>query len=231
MWFRWVSVTLAIPTLIGFGCENSTPSSVVSASNTSIADGSDQRATSPVSAKGVVSSDPPAVVAEGQVEHPLYRSWAAHPVGTELVFKSKQTFKKRTKELEIRHKLVELTPDKAVVSRLEFDPEVNTRPQSMDDTIRRNFPLLPGVNPEDVGKPRDAIAQGEEVVTIGDQEFKTVWFDTKGRTEGGHESITRTWMCDDVPGRLVRARITVAALQFEDDQVLVEIKRPQVDGK
>lgn len=221
---RWLSVSMLVLGGLGLGCDTASTPNIASDPIDAANPPTVALTTSP---KGAAPGAA-APVASQQVDHPIYLSWADYPVGTEILVKHQQTFKDKSRESEVRFKLIELTPDKVVVSRMEIDRSLpDAKPQVVEDTIRRAFPLLPGVKPEDVGKPRNAIAEGEERLKIGDQEFETVWFDVKGRTEGGHESITRTWMSEKVPGRQVRARITVAALEFEERRDVVEIKRPE----
>lgn len=166
------------------------------------------------------------VLAE-DVEHPAYLSWARHPVGTTITMKSVTTSKGAPIETTTRTTLVALTPKSAV---LEIKVVSNAtgqvdeaRPQRYEQ--KRMFPLFPGVKKEDVGKPSNAIARGEETLSLAGKEYKAQWFDSKGRTEAG-ETFLRTWMSDEVPGRLLKSVIRVPATKLTTTDELVEVKAP-----
>ncbi len=163
-----------------------------------------------------------------EVEHPIYRSWARHPVGTAVTHKSVTTTDGPTIVTTTTTTLVELSAAKAVL-------ETTTISNATGDTVegpplrynqKRMFPLFPGVKKEDIGKPSGAIAKGEETLTLGGIAYQAEWFDSKGRTDAG-ETFTRTWMSDEVPGKLLKAVTRVPAAENTTTTVeMVEIKRP-----
>jgi hypothetical protein len=159
------------------------------------------------------------------VEAPIYTSWARFPVGTTITLRTTYESSDGKKD--------ESTTTQRLVSKGEKEVVVEqVRPADDGEEItqtfkhRRLFPLLGGMKPEDVGKPRDALAQGEETLQIAGKSFKTIWHDQRSQTEAG-PAITRSWIADDVPGRLLKAvtrleKGTTATTTI----VLVEIETP-----
>jgi hypothetical protein len=169
----------------------------------------------------------PRALAE-EVEHPIYRSWARYPVGTTVTMRSVADAPgTRPIETTTILRLVELTDEKAVVEQVVVSDATGSKSESEPQRFshRRMFPLLGDTKKEDIGKPRDAVASGEERVRIGGRDYQAVWFDTKGRTEAG-EARTRIWLSDEVPGRLLKSVTEVPAAQKTTTLELVEIKRP-----
>ena len=167
------------------------------------------------------------VVAAQQVESPIYKSWARHPVGTSVALRSVTGSDGRTIETTTTSTLLELTAEKAVVETVVVSDatgeEVKSPPQKFEH--RRMFPLFPGMKAEDIGKPVGVLAQGEEAVEVGGKTYPARWFESKGQTEAG-ESVTRTWMSDEVPGRLLKAVTRVPATGKTTALELIELKTP-----
>jgi hypothetical protein len=123
--------------------------------------------------------------------------------------------------------LVDLTGGKAVLDiRITSDGTgkvVESPPQTYNQ--RRMFPLFPGMTKDDIGKPPKTSKNGEETVKLVGKEIKTQWFDSTGQTDAG-ASFTRTWMSDDVPGKLVKAVTRVPSAKNTTTVELVEFKIP-----
>ena len=51
---------------------------------------------------------------------------------------------------------------------------------------------------------REALT-GEETLELAGRTIPAVWFDTRTKGDGGLDVLTRTWMADNVPGRLVKS--------------------------
>lgn len=175
-----------------------------------------------------LAAGPAASAPAQEVDHPAYKSWAAYKVGTQIVIRSVTEVKGNSVQTMIRTKLVAIDPAKLVLEEVKTSNATGTEVESapQEYTVRRKFPLLPGVKPEDIGKPPGASVQGKETIRVGDRSFEAVWFESKGNTEGG-PSITRTWMSDEVPGRLVKAVVEVPKARRKTTQDLIEIKTPE----
>ena len=55
--------------------------------------------------------------------------------------------------------------------------------------------------------------------------YTALWYESKGSTEAG-PSVTRTWMTDEVPGKLLKAVTRVPAAGKTTTVELVEIRTP-----
>lgn len=172
----------------------------------------------------------PAPRAEAEeVEHPIYKSWARFPVGTSITLRSITEREDQSGRITstIRQTLTRLEDARVVLEEVTTSDsggeELTYPPREV--THRRMFPLLPTVKREDIGKPSGAIASGEETLEAAGGPIPTSWFDSKGRVEAG-ETFTRTWMSDEVPGRLVKTITRVPAAQSRSSVELIEIKTP-----
>lgn len=177
----------------------------------------------------IISLGTASVAGAAEVEHPAYKSWAQYPVGTTIAVRSITESPNSKLTTTTTYKLLELKPTMAVLeTRVVSDATgrvVENRPERLEQA--KMFPLFPGVKAEDIGKPRNASSKGEETLTVLGREFKTVWYETKDRTEAG-ENITRTWLCDEMPGRLTRA---VTRIPQASTTVTREVIQFDVPGK
>jgi hypothetical protein len=165
--------------------------------------------------------------ADEPVESPVYKSWARYKVGTSIRLQAVTLIQGNRVETTTTARLVELTDEKVVVESVTASDgtgkAIENAPQKL--VYRRAFVLLPGVKREDVGKPDGSIARGEESLKLAGKEYKAQWFDSKSRVEAG-EALTRTWMSDDVPGKLLKSVTKVPAADKTTTLELVEIKTP-----
>ncbi len=150
-----------------------------------------------------------------EVEHPIYRSWAKHPVGTSITTKSvtkgvTRAGQEATITTFVKTTLLHVDDQKIVIEKLTTSDAtgVMTDTPSLTYEQRRMFPLLPGIKKEDIGKPLNSSTHGEETIKVLGKDVKAVWFDAKYRGDAG-EVLTRTWMNDDYPGRMVRSSTKV----------------------
>jgi hypothetical protein len=162
-----------------------------------------------------------------EVEHPLYRSWAAHPVGTEVVMRSVTESKGRRIESTSVTRLVRVEPDRVVIESrtAQGAPGQNTPEGAQEYEYRRMFPLMPGVKKEDVGRPK-GLSKDEESLEIAGKTYRTRSYESKGTTEAG-PSLSRSWISDQVPGQLVKSVTTVPAASTTTTLELVEIRSPK----
>lgn len=166
-------------------------------------------------------------VAAEEVEHPIYKSWARYPVGTRTTINSVTVQRGETIRLTMTYKLIEIDDEKLVILMETKNETSGQDPQvgSQKLTYRKRFPLFPGVKKEDIGKPDGSIAKGVETLKVGGKEYKADWFDSKSRVEAG-DAFTRTWMHDEIPGKLMKAVTKVPAGDKITTLELVEIKKP-----
>src|SRR5262249_22934765 len=133
-----------------------------------------------------------------EVEHPAFASWARHPVGTAVVIRAvTETNGRRTTTSTTTSTLVELKKDAAGTENRKVSDATVSVVESPPDRYEqaKMFPILKGMKKEDIGKPLNAVAQGEETLKIAGREIKTIWFETRGQREGA-TILTRTWLSD-----------------------------------
>lgn len=169
----------------------------------------------------------PATLWAEEVESPTYQSWARHKPGTMIRLRSVTEANASSVETITTVKLLEVTPRAAVVEQTIRSNATGQLVESPPETVshRRMFPLLPGVKREQIGKPTGVLAQGEESVTIAGKTYKAVWYDSKSQTEAG-PAQTRTWMSDEVPGKVLRSVTRVAAAGKTVTLELIEFQTP-----
>lgn len=162
-----------------------------------------------------------------EVEHPAYKSWVRHPIGTTVATRSRTVNSASTLTTTTTTTLVELKPDAAILETRRVSDATGRVVEGLPDRYeqRKMFPLLPGVKREEIGRPSKAVEQGEETLSLVGREIKTFWYDTKGTGEAG-ETLTRTWLSDDVPGRLVKAVTQYPTAKTTITIELVEFKAP-----
>lgn len=161
-----------------------------------------------------------------QVESPIYLSWAKYKPGTEISVRSTTVQLGKTIETVSKSRLVSVDANKVVIETVFTSngtgATVENPPQTFE--YKRWFLLLPGVRKEDIGRPEGKKEnQGEETLNLADRAFKTVWFQIRSTTEAG-EAITKVWMCDEVPGKLVKSVTKVPVADKITTLELVELK-------
>jgi len=176
----------------------------------------------------LISAVPPPALAGDVVESPIYKSWSKSKVGTSVTVSSVTVMKGQVIESTLRYTLIDFDPDKAVVEMV-VTPKGGTAGYPQRTEHRRNFPLLPGVKKEDIGKPpAEAIEKGHEVIKVAGKEYEAQWYVLKSRVEAG-EAITRTWTTPDVPGMMLKSVLKVPAADKVTTLEVVEIAEP-VEG-
>lgn len=158
------------------------------------------------------------------VESPVYKSWSGSKVGTAVTIRSVTVMKGQTIESTTRYTLIELDPRKAAVEMAIIGGNGAGNPPKRLE-YRRDFPLLPGLKQEDIGKPPEASEQGEEAIEVAGKEYHATWYVLKGQTEAG-ESIATTWTRPDFPGMLLKSVLKVPAADKVTTFAVIEIKTP-----
>lgn len=179
----------------------------------------------------ILAAAPPPAAAAEEVDHPSYVSWARSPVGTRIVMRSRTESGANVLTTTTTTTLRAVLPDLAWLEVQRVSDATGSVIESPPEEhlLRRPFPLFGGTKKEDVGKPVGAIARGEEALKVGDREFKAVWYDTKGVGDGGLKLTTRTWICDDAPGRLLKSVTRIPAAGTTITVEMIELVVPEAD--
>ena len=79
---------------------------------------------------------------------------------------------------------------------------------------------------EDFSKPARAAKQsGEEAVTVLGKTYRTTVYTWADNTEAGKMEV-RLWLSEDMPGRIVKQVMTVAALKNTTVEEVIEVRVP-----
>lgn len=162
------------------------------------------------------------------VEHPSYTNWNRFPIGTSVTLKS-QNVGKLGKVIETTTviKLVTKTDKEVVISRQITSNATGemVKNDPFESSIKKNFPLLPGVDKTKIGRPQGITDGGFETIEILGKTYKTEWYVTKGNTEAG-PSITKTWMSPEFPGQILKSRTEVPAGPNTTTEEVIAIEIP-----
>jgi hypothetical protein len=150
--------------------------------------------------------------ADDKVDNPMYLTWSAFKAGTWVRFSSTTRMNGARTELEITTRLVEITPERAVL-------EIHILPKAMPSGAGK--PLVQTqIAAARVGRTEVAqrmkekadaetvVGSGEEELSVGGQSIRCQRVETVARS-GGSEIRSTIWSCDQVPGAMVRMRTTI----------------------
>ncbi len=162
------------------------------------------------------------------IPNPQFAAWATFEPGTIVVLRSVTKADKDPSETVTltTYKLVERSDDQLVVesqaSTKRYDGLTIDNPPS-SATFTKSLNLPPGMKAN--AKPAGVIEEGTESIRVGTIEYATRWHKTKDRNEGG-EMLVQTWICDKVPGGLVKSITRTEAIGKTTTVEVVEVKRP-----
>ena len=167
-----------------------------------------------------------AVAQAEEVEAPLYTNWSKFPVGTTVTQKATMTQLGKTITTTTVVKLIEKNDKHVLLTKVvssDGTGQVITN-DPIPTTIRRMFPVFPGVDKTKIGRPQGSQNSGMECVEVLGRKYQAEWYETKSNTEAG-PSLTRTWISMDVPDMLLKSRTEV---KVADKVVNIEITSIQL---
>ncbi len=174
-------------------------------------------------------------------DNPEYQNWSRFKAGTAVTLRSVTDSDGQKSTMDVTTTLVDVGPEKLTLDMTSVskagEQEFKSPPYRRE--VPRRVPDVPlkladGVTPK--GRPGDPLGtadEGTEQVTVPAGAFATKW--TLSRSSAyGSDIESKSWICDDVPGRAVRsesrvvtektatAKRSVAVTTME----LVEVKQP-----
>ena len=166
-------------------------------------------------------------------ENPEYANWSRFKAGTRVrtVSKSENLDSGNITVVTQTTTLIEVGKEKIVVEIFYVSegtnrPAFQTKPKNHE--IPRTMPLPKGVGKEEFEKKLSGtVEEGTEIVKTDLGEFATRWYKTKADLKG-YKTEGKTWVCDDVPGGIVRVESKTTGLNtsYKTRRELIEIKRP-----
>lgn len=129
----------------------------------------------------------------GQVENPEYKAWASFKVGSSRTLTGKTTGGFKTIELQDQAILVEIQNDKVMILHPNGVAQVKPAP-------------LPAKVDE-----KNAKLVGTETVQAMGKSFKCKVYEMAkiSSPNGAKSSQTKKWICDDVPGGIVKVEVSI----------------------
>lgn len=166
-------------------------------------------------------------------ENPEFANWSRFKVGTKVTMVSKSvdqitgnvTVVTQTTTLNEVGKEI-IVVEISYISEGTDRPAFKTKPKKHE--IPRTMPLPKGVGKEEFEKKLPGtVEEGTEIVKTDLGEFATRWYKTKTDRKGV-TTEGKTWICDDVPGRIVRVESKTTGLNtsYTTRRELIESKRP-----
>src|SRR5262245_20661655 len=163
-----------------------------------------------------------------RVENPRYRQWSAHKPGTTVVVREKTDTPAYKTETTSTFKLKKIDDDRAVVEVTSeiVAPDGTRSPTEPQELSYARWIAAPTERAKkDVTRPPGTVEERNEPITVLGREYQATWYKSKGRVEAG-ETITETWIVDDIPGGLARSVHSIPAAKKTITTELVEIKNP-----
>src|SRR5262245_3663338 len=165
------------------------------------------------------------------VENPFYKFWSTSKIGSSVTLKESTKLTGpaaggETGGVEVKlieHKLVELTPEKAVVETVVTEGEifgfVQTAPTKHIYPARMSKEVLEELIKETGAKAEDA------TLKVGDKEMK-VRFLTGTMKQGADDEVEfKFWLSDEVPGQIVkRVRVSKVKSVVVDETTIEMVK-------
>lgn len=160
-----------------------------------------------------------------EVENPAYTNWVKFPVNTSIVMKSVATTRDGMIENQIIKTLIKKDENQLVISSVTiFDIHGNKQKNDPVQTVvRRGFPLLPGVDKTQIGRPQGIKERGNEIVELLGKKYKAEWYVTQSNTDEGLLT-SRVWVSMDVPGQVIKSSSQVKKTGKKQEESIIEIK-------
>jgi hypothetical protein len=170
--------------------------------------------------------------ADEMVPNPEFANWSKFKKGTSVTMKTTTTGSGVTSELRSTSTLIEVGAEKVVVEYTSV---------TMVNGMELKLPATTREIPKTIAKAKDArkdekddpntpkevaSEEGTETLKVLGQEFKTKWRSNKVKV-AGTTSDSKVWLCDDVPGMMVKMESTVTgAVASTLKMELIEFKKP-----
>ena len=162
-----------------------------------------------------------------EVENPQYTNWSKFPVGTSVTTRNIVSNAGKSVTTTTTTKLISKTENSLILSTVISSDATGMliTNDPWEKTIKRMFPLLPGVDKTKIGRPQGAMATGMETIEILGKKYNAEWYETKAQTEAG-PSLTRTWISMDVPNMILKSETEVKVADKKGKIEITEIKIP-----
>jgi hypothetical protein len=142
-----------------------------------------------------------------QVESPVYKNWAKFKSGTYVTVIATTEAEGKKTEQKMWYTLMVLGDDTLTVENETAQPE-NVK-FKLPPTKLEYAKMVEATDKTEAsikaGKPGGVTDEGTETLKVGDKEYKCTWYKFRINTLSGPVS-NQLWVCDDVPGRMVKMK-------------------------
>jgi hypothetical protein len=178
--------------------------------------------------------------AEETVDNPLYQSWAKFKVGTTVTREQHLTATPNLdSRTQITEKLVELTPDKAVLEVTTTGPvfqgqpdtspphqdvrttELPARMKKFQPDPPATAPAAPQASPQ--GPQPSQMTTTFEDLTIGQKTYRCTVYQNIGQSKPGTRFVIKNWHCLDMPGLMVKMETTNSGGDGTDLRISLQV--------
>ena len=169
-----------------------------------------------------------AVLAGEMVDNPTYKHWAKFKPGTYVVTKTVQEAMGHKTETIMTTTLKSVSGEKVVVEMTSVTKtagqEIKMPPQSLTHAARIEKTEVPAeAQPKPDDKKPDT-KEGKADIEIAGKKVKTTWYEVTADM-GSVKTHTKSWMCEDVPGQVVKTvSRTEGEMPMTVESVVVEYK-------
>ncbi|RPI73074.1 MAG: hypothetical protein EHM45_21290 [Desulfobacteraceae bacterium] len=161
------------------------------------------------------------VFAQGKIDNPMYQSWSKFKVGSSATYKMVSKAAGTTTDMEITYKLLELSPQKAVIElktvMFVSGQKIDTPATKMDYPAQVDKAGSGGAAPKEMGK-------GEDSIEVKGAKLTAKWIKTETNVSGSKTTST-VWSNDTIPGRTVKSvSVTQGSTPSESTMILSDYK-------
>lgn len=170
-----------------------------------------------------------AASADDTMPNSEYTNWSKFKKGTTVTVKMTSVAAGITSETVSTSTLVEVGADKVVVEYVSVTKSGGTevKTPAAQREIPKTIAVVKKDKNDDPNAPKEVSSEnGTETLKILGRELKTKW--TKNKVEvAGITTESKVWMCDDVPGMMVKMESTSTGAFASTVKVeLIEFKKP-----
>lgn len=159
-------------------------------------------------------------------ENPEYKSWSGQKVGTVAKWHMTVNAAGNKTEMDRAAKLVELTPDHAVIEESSVmevgGNKINTPGQKR--TIAAKGAGAVAAQPNATATPNASVKESEETLEAGGKSYKCKAV-ASSSTANGMKSESKVWTCPEVPGLIVKmTSVSEGAMKSDTTMTLTGIE-------
>ena len=142
-------------------------------------------------------------LADEMVDNPAYQSWAKFKPGTEITYSNETSAAGMNMNMDMTHKLMDLSAEKATVETTIQSPMTGTQKQTMTHPakVEKDKAQTQGKVPE--GMKASATPLGKETLTIDGKSYECEVTKFSGEQQG-MSMEGKSWTCEKIPGTLAK---------------------------